>query len=593
MFLGWIVERHCRRWMVLAGSGWFLLKTGHPLRLNLQCSREHDMKRKVAKRSEMEALKQLIKNGKYFLHPEKNCGDFKELFQRLASIGAGRPADRDGFAEGPWTPDLLAAAVTEIDPSGAGIELRTVQLWFQDNEKGISSDNIRWLARIFGCNDPEATSEWQAELIAARSRLVAKRRAKRHADGNAAPEAADLAQLDPGNGTPDALQSLARGDNAKGRKRRFSLARASESVFGGSPLNLPSSVFAGAVALGFASYFLGIHEVSFDAPDGHSKQVGFLWAPNWTILFMAFMPLFFGFVAELLFFWKDEGRVSLLAHDNRTDSAQAWARNLQASSYTFWAVLLICVLFAGFFQWVGVRLLPLIKGGGDYATDWGSLAVMRPEVISVPETIAFTGFAYLYMCICFYLFFAAFIFLYSVTQDFGKILTGSGHEQSADRQQEFDAIGTRMICGVFRCTILAVFIAICMKLQSAYLLSSGANIASWLIGDMGSIFGAGEEIRFADYSAPNHFSSFLIVLVAVFVFLDGAFRLGKGNRFHVSLRTMIATVGLLVASYLLIGTFAGFSILLSVAVLLAAYGLIDPGLAIWKARELEDEQVVS
>jgi len=82
------------------------------------------------------------------------------------------------------------------------------------------------------------------------------------------------------------------------------LARASEAVFGGSPLNLPSTVFAGAVALGFTSYFLGIHKVTFEAPDGRAKQVGFLWAPNWTFLFMAFMPLYFAVVSELLFFGK-------------------------------------------------------------------------------------------------------------------------------------------------------------------------------------------------------------------------------------------------------------------------------------------------
>jgi len=57
--------------------------------------------------------------------------------------------------------------------------LRAVQVWFQDNDNGISKANIRWLARIFGCNDPEETSKWQAELMAAKDRLTAERREKR------------------------------------------------------------------------------------------------------------------------------------------------------------------------------------------------------------------------------------------------------------------------------------------------------------------------------------------------------------------------------------------------------------------------------
>ncbi|MDC1297686.1 hypothetical protein N8Z37_05325, partial [Octadecabacter sp.] len=80
----------------------------------------------------------MIKNGKYFVAPAKDGSDFKELFNRLAATGAGRRVDADGFSTGPWTPELLAEAISNIDANKAGLELRTVQLWFQDNEKGIS-----------------------------------------------------------------------------------------------------------------------------------------------------------------------------------------------------------------------------------------------------------------------------------------------------------------------------------------------------------------------------------------------------------------------------------------------------------------------
>ncbi|TIV10772.1 MAG: hypothetical protein E5V94_04610, partial [Mesorhizobium sp.] len=64
-------------------------------------------------------------------------------------------------------------------------------------------------------------------------------------------------------------------------------------------------------------------------------------------------------------------------------------------------------------------------------------------------------------------------------------------------------------------------------------------------------------------------------------------------RFHVPLWKMSAVVVLLVASYLLIDAFAGFSILLGVGALLAIYGLIDPGFGGWRVGKLGNNHSVS
>ncbi|MEP2096634.1 MAG: hypothetical protein ABJI95_24865 [Paracoccaceae bacterium] len=56
----------------------------------------------------------MIKNRKYFLFPQKDDHDFKELFKKLTSAGAGRPVDNDGFPQGAWKADLLAEAITRI-----------------------------------------------------------------------------------------------------------------------------------------------------------------------------------------------------------------------------------------------------------------------------------------------------------------------------------------------------------------------------------------------------------------------------------------------------------------------------------------------
>ncbi|ETW11229.1 Copper resistance protein A [Roseivivax marinus] len=187
----------------------------------------------------------MIKNGKYFVPPDGGDDDFKTFFARVAAEGVGRPADSDGCPQGPWTPELLAEAISQIDGNRAGIELRTVQLWFEDNEKGISTNNIRWLARVLGCNDPEGASAWQAALSRSQARLTARRRARRQKETSH--------DTDKDDRTPD---NAPRPTRAEDPRQGFSLARVSEGIFSrGSPLNLPASVFAGAVALQFVSYF--------------------------------------------------------------------------------------------------------------------------------------------------------------------------------------------------------------------------------------------------------------------------------------------------------------------------------------------------
>ncbi|MUZ66468.1 hypothetical protein GOZ98_27600, partial [Agrobacterium vitis] len=177
------------------------------------------------------------------------------------------PVGIDGFPQGPWTPELLAEAISQIDSNRVGVDLRTVQLWFQENEKGISPSNITWLARIFGCDDKEATSEWLLELSAAQSRLTAKRRgSKKTAATSALPEIPRPTAFDY---QTQPLEDQEPKNDVAPQKKGFSLAKQSEALFTrGSPLNLPASTFAGASALGFLSYIVGIHSATYTRPDG-------------------------------------------------------------------------------------------------------------------------------------------------------------------------------------------------------------------------------------------------------------------------------------------------------------------------------------
>lgn len=529
----------------------------------------------------------MIKRGKYFVAPHSDGSTFKQLFKKMAAAGVGRPVGSDGFPSGPWTPDLLAAAISEIDGNMAGIDLRTVQLWFQDNERGISAENIRWLARVFGCDDPVATADWQIALSAA---LAAQRRQRRRKRDDREPR-----------GDPPAEETLvAPVDDVpvpviiKDQRKKFRLARLSEGLFSrGSPLDLPASAFAGAVALGFLSFIIGVHNASY-AHEGIEKQVGYLWAPNWTVLFMVFLPLFLGLVVEALLHWKREGRQLLDAQIVGDGTAKSWMQNVEASSLTFWAVFLICSVFAGLIQWVGVRLGPLLSGQNDYATDWGSLALIRPEVVSVPESIAFTALTYLYMSLCFYALFVGLILLYTIIYDCAKLADSLNVDVGAVRSADGRVL-TRIIIGaVFRCSILVILIATTMKLQSLYLTSDAENIIVWMMVDIHSFMNIPSvKESYIDVSMPNHFSSMVVLLATCFVFIYGIVRFRLMSTDSILAGKMVFVVSILCAAYFLMGAFIGWVVLLGVSTLIGICAIFDPEFSLGKERGLRGGRSVS
>jgi len=233
----------------------------------------------------MKRFKTLKNNNKYLLLPPKNQSDIKTLVRQMAVAGAGRELD-GGLPPGPWTPEQLADAISQIEGNSAGIDLRTVQLWFQENERGISAQNIRWLARIFGCGDPDAIREWQIELHAAQDRLNAKRRSRRKENLGDAKESRAITDIEP----------VASKEPIGPRPN---LAQVCIGLFTGkSPVNLVSSLVAGSVALGFLAYVLGVHDITYTPVPGVEKQVGYFWAPNWTLVNLVLLPAYLIFVTS-------------------------------------------------------------------------------------------------------------------------------------------------------------------------------------------------------------------------------------------------------------------------------------------------------
>ena len=220
---------------------------------------------------------------------------------------------------------------------------------------------------------------------------------------------------------------------------------------------------------------------------------------------------------------------------------------------------------------------------------------MRPEVISVPVAIVFTAFAYLYMCLCFYLFFVGLILLYTMIHDLKKIGLDTATIHQTGSRGEVHELCLRLLRGVFRCTILGLLVALCMKAQSSYLTSNARNILDWLGGDFSSVLaGRDAASNGFHYRMPTHYSSLLVALSTIVVFVYGSISIRAiAGRFHKPLWTMATVVTLLFAAYLLIDAFVGFSILLAIGVVVAVFSLIEPGLGSRRSNDVGSKQIVS
>ncbi len=522
----------------------------------------------------------MVKRGKYFVPPQKECRDFKELFNYAASVGAGRPVDKDGFAVGPWTAELLADAISNIKTNRTGVELRTVQHWFQDNEKGIGAENIRWLARIFGCGDPDASGEWQVALSAANRRLRENRRR------NNAGASAVVRKIKPNHtraDTPAVVTNKA--------SRRVDLAAQTEALFDSqSSMALPLVVFTGACALALIAFSLNVHSVIYTTDNGHPKQVGFLWAPNWTIVFLAVLPLSLAQLIDLLPRWKEEWRPRLANLGDPAPRISSWEHRLNAASYAFWATFFITMVVASGYNWTATHLIPLLRGhAGNLAIDWGRIAIVQPDLISIPSAIAFSGLVFLYNGFTAYLFFTGHTFLHLMKHDYLDLVKGLEGRFRSESIPEIEEISYSLMSGIFQCTALGVVITILMKLQSTFLQSDSINLAAWLVSDLVSPFGSSGSITSGKAPlgvAPGNYYSFFCLLAIVGTFANASTKIRWSmnhlhqskarNRFFLNWLTMDGTMLLLVISYFLIGVILGASILLLFSLAVTGYLLTKP-----------------
>lgn len=532
---------------------------------------------------ERRADSDLIRNKKFFVPPQEDDLDLKALLRLLVAAGAGRPVDRQGMPQGPWTAELLAEAISALDDNGEGVDLRTVQHWLQDNDRGIRAENIRWLARVFGCGDPEATSQWQRELSLAQDRLVRNRRTKQSAlpvGPVPADSAENINHTLPAHEAPQPDRKKPGG---------FNLARLSEALFSSqSPLMLPSLVWAGWIILGFLAYIFGLHDITYRATGSVEKQVGFFWAPNWTILELVILPLFLTLVVSILAYWKKQ-RLFLTGLDVEIDANYDWHEQIDGFRPLCWIAFCLCFFVVFALQWSGIHLRAFVTGTvGDLMVDWNLITLIQPGTVTVAQVAILSGLAFFYTaCICF-LFLTGLILMLAILQDFASVLGRADNREINEQRDTISALHSDLLRRVFKATLLGIWIATCIKIQAVYLSSDAPNILAWIAQDASRSFSLDfNPVNQLGQRALAHFTSFLLLSATVLVFVIAlvsvdrsekriaacSYRsLGPNPTTHWSMPIVIL---LLVGNFFFVGQFAGFSILLLASLLVSAVILVS------------------
>ena len=539
----------------------------------------------------------MIKNGKYFVAPQQSTDNFKLVFARLAAEGAGRPVDHKGFPDGSWTPETLTQAITELEGNKAGIELRTVQVWFQDNLNGISADNIRWLARIFGCDDPELTSQWQASLSGAKDRLTMERRAKRdveRADFQQDPEQ-DKANTFVKSDKIDKI-SVAQTAVAGSKRSRNTLAEHVEwAISGARSINLIVIYWLVFCGLGFLNSILGTLSVTYNPTPELTKQVGFIWAPTLTALPLVALPLYIFFTSNLITYWRRVGRLKCISGGEglvTPRNNEVWLTKVNDFSFSFWSILSFCVLFVWCFQVFFIYLPAYMSGDpSGVQIDRFLVTLVRPDIISIPEAIALTAIGFLYSASYIAIFMFGLLFIVIIVLDYHDICrTLELEDKTADRIQVLNE-GRKIIWGSFRISLLGLWLALLLKLQVSYLSSDSTDFLTWMATDALSVFGATLlKNGWLDNTSITHFTTFLMVVVTVSVFLFSTAKtkavfqhaqqsvenVRPGGRLEPF--AMIVVIALVSATMMLVGRFDGFSLLVVASVVGSMQVLFGPKL---------------
>lgn len=237
----------------------------------------------------------------------------------------------------------------------------------------------------------------------------------------------------------------------------------------------------------FISQAIGLHLIKLPQT---GKEVGFMAAPNWSIVYTILFPFYLFLFGTL----ADRVRImlsSLIKHkfilgpqgEIIAESAlfAAWRQALQKISLLLWIMLGFIALQTGV-EWYTTCLMPYF-GGNVIVVDWTTSAIHGTEAERF-RSIVFSAAAYLYMAVALYVYLAILVYAATVCYFLNTLADPTGEFRLIMRDEtlgkQFSFIGTVIYWSV----ILGLGAGFMMRLQAIYLASGYLIVTDLIFSDV-------------------------------------------------------------------------------------------------------------
>ena len=234
---------------------------------------------------------------------------------------------------------------------------------------------------------------------------------------------------------------------------------------------------------------------SIKLPDS-GKEVGFMYAPNWCVVYTVLFPFYLVLFAILterarnMFNNLVERRIIVGPDGERVSEAKlfaAWKAALQKVSLLLWIMLVIIGLQTGT-EWLKTCLWPYTNGAEVVALDWSTAATKIPA-LSRSMSIMFSGVAYIYMAVALYVYLAILVYAAALCYFLSTVADSTGEFRMVARDgtlgQQLAFVGNVIYWSV----ILGLGAGFMMRLQAAYLASDHLIVTGLMFNDVWSLLG--------------------------------------------------------------------------------------------------------
>ena len=226
------------------------------------------------------------------------------------------------------------------------------------------------------------------------------------------------------------------------------------------------------------------------------KQIGFMAAPNWSIVYTLLFPFYlclFGVLTErcritLTSLLRQRVIVDAAGNPVTEDRLFAvWKEALKKVSLLLWCMLAI-IAYNTANEWIGSCLMPYF-GGDLVAIDWTTYASIHGSELQRIKSMVFSCLAFFYMAVALYVYLAILVYAATFCYFLNTLADPTGEFRLVPRDETLGKRFSYIGIIIYWSVILGLGAGFMMRLQAAYLQSNYPIVTNLLFADVLSWFG--------------------------------------------------------------------------------------------------------